>query len=228
MAVSAQLNQTLSVNESEATNFTQWNALNQALVLNAGSTPPASLVAGGQIPITGGAITIDLTSLAGYVSAGATLTFLGKAIRALIVANPSAMMVKVAPGVSNPYDWSGGTGTSIPLGAGQEQLTFCAAAAPAVGSGAKTLKLSDTSLSVTACTGTTGTTILTVGSTTALTTGKLLSISGATSGYAVLNGIWTITVINATTFSIPITAPGGALSGTVIADGVMDLQLLAG
>lgn len=50
------------------------------------------------------------------------------------------------------------------------------------------------------------------------TTGQQVTISGGTGAWAAINGTWTVMVISATTFSIPVNSTAlGALAGTIVA-----------
>lgn len=58
-----------------------------------------------------------------------------------------------------------------------------------------------------------------------LTSGERYTISGATVGWTGVNGVFVVTVLSTTTFSIPVNSTGfGALSGTLVVSGAKGMQ----
>lgn len=67
--------------------------------------------------------------------------------------------------------------------------------------------------------------VFTTGAAHGLTTGERYTISGATIGWTGVNGVFVVTVLSTTTFSIPVNSTGfGALSGTLVVSGAKGMQ----
>jgi hypothetical protein len=103
--------------------------------------PAATAVAAQQAALSGGALTLDLTSLS---YRGTTVNFNGKVVKYVVFRNPAgnANSITVAQGGANPYTLLGAT-FSLTLQPG-DVIGFAPTAAPAVSSTVKTLALTGT------------------------------------------------------------------------------------
>ena len=123
------------------------NGLNTTATLNASSTPPATKYSAGRLTLSGGAGTIDLTSLPDRngVAAKVDLTGLKVSAYKLRSLSTNASNMIVGEGASNGYEVHG-NGWTIRLTPGQEVVWkgVGAAGQPAVGSGAKTIDVTGT------------------------------------------------------------------------------------
>ncbi len=153
MSVTLQYDGNVTVRETLETNVTAV-ASNGAIVTHSGfnksaaltsatTATPVTKVAAFQATLSGGLLTIDLTSLTG--TNGVAVTFSGLKIQAYKFANPStnANSITVAAGASNGY-LLGGAAFSWILAPGQEIMGFTNDASPDVAGGAKTIDLSGT------------------------------------------------------------------------------------
>src|ERR1700722_14769630 len=111
-------------------------------VMNAASTPPPSLPASGNVTLSGGTVTLDLTSCLGPTvnSQACPVNFTGKKMNAIkIVANAAnTNPITIVGGASNGYLLFGTLG-SLTLGPGDTVLLLTNASLPTVASGAKTI-----------------------------------------------------------------------------------------
>lgn len=110
-------------------------------VLGAGTTPPLTLVSYQTYALTAGAATIDLTALDGVNDVDQDGT--GLKVQTLIVHNPSANAITIAPGALNAYALFG-SGNSIVVEPGVRMQFFFNDKTPDVASGAKEIDLSGT------------------------------------------------------------------------------------
>jgi hypothetical protein len=152
MSVSATITSKLTVVEQLATNIPFvdphtgaiiHNGMDETVLLNATTTPPAAQVAAFQQALTSGAATIDLTSMVG--TDGETVNGTGQKVQACKFRNPStnANAIRIKIGASNGYAL--GTTFDITLAPGASFGPFnLGGTAPVIGSSAKTLDLSGT------------------------------------------------------------------------------------
>jgi hypothetical protein len=123
------------------------NGLNETGTLNASSSVPATKVASGQLTMTAGAATLDLTALVNTASAGQTVTHTGLKPQIMILRNLStnANNMTVGKGASN--GWSpvaAGTTWSLPLAPAQSHMFLLKDLAIDVAAGAKDIDVAGT------------------------------------------------------------------------------------
>lgn len=148
MAITATLSAILTVLEeltvqSASGAVVTHTSFNQSLVLNAGSAAPATEVAGFRKTLSGGAGTIDLTSLTGTEG---TVDGTGLKVQALLivaVSTNNAAGVVLTPGASNGIDLRGSSWRETLL-PGQWALYYLADKAPDIASGDRTIDLAGT------------------------------------------------------------------------------------
>lgn len=124
------------------------DGMNEAITLNAGSSPVVTTLAASVYLLSGTTGSLDLTAIAS--TNGATVTGSGlkvhlcklRAIKLAGVANTGALTVKF--GASNPYNLLGASWVIV-LQPGQTLNVNLNGAAGAIGSGAKSIDLSGTS-----------------------------------------------------------------------------------
>jgi len=116
-------------------------------VLNSGSTPAITLIAVFQAVLSGGALTLDLTSLTG--TNGATVNGNGLKVQAIRIQAPAtnANPITVVGGASNGY-LCFGTAGKITMWSGSELLFFPNAGTPTIGGSTKTIDLAGTGVQV--------------------------------------------------------------------------------
>lgn len=120
----------------------------------------------------------------------------------------SSLSVTRAPQISL-YNSGAGTYTNFPLG-------MATSAAPTL--------VAVASVSISSATNA-NPVVFTTATNHYLTSGQRITISGATGSWVPVNGSFVVTVISATTFSIPVDSSGfGALTGTLIITGSMGMQ----
>lgn len=122
------------------------NQIDESGILNASSTPPASMQSQFSIALVSGAVSIDLTALPG-LNGSEAVNGTGLKVQLVKFKNPitNANKITVAKGASNGYGLdASGDSFSIPLSPGQSVMFVLDAAAPAIASGAKTFDLTGT------------------------------------------------------------------------------------
>ncbi len=119
------------------------SGFNTSKTLNAGSTPPASLTASFNKPLSSGTATIDLTALVGTNGGAVSLSGLRLQVLKVIAKSTNANPIVLTFGAANPYNLLG-SAFVVSLLPGQEFLFYGNNAAPVVGSGAKNIDLSGT------------------------------------------------------------------------------------
>lgn len=150
MSISVTCGQLLSVVETvsmglvDAANPTITHAITDTYtVLNASSTPPGTTVASGTVTLSGGTVTLDLTSILGPTVNGTAcpVNFTGKKINAIKIQSAAANTnpITIVGGASNGYLLFGASGSLI-LPAGGDQVSMLLnASLPAVDSTHKTI-----------------------------------------------------------------------------------------
>lgn len=136
--------ETLTVDVPAATAPTiTHNGFDEAITLNSGTTPPATLVAALVMTLISGAKTLDLTNLLG--TNGGTVSGNGLQVRAIKIQAPSgnANNIVVVPGASNGLNLFGAS-SSLTMYPGSSMEMQFATSGPVIGSGAKTLDFSGT------------------------------------------------------------------------------------
>jgi hypothetical protein len=122
------------------------NAYNlSSLKLDADSTPPVTAVAAGELALSGGAGTLDLTNL--LSPSGQAVSGNGLKIIAILLKNKAgnSNVMTVGKGASNGYGMNGGAAWSIPLPAvGGESYLYFGNQASTIGSSAKTIDVAGT------------------------------------------------------------------------------------
>lgn len=120
-----------------------YNAFNTSKTLNASSSPAATTHAAFTAALSGGALTVDLTSLTG--TNGATVSMSGLKVQVLRCKAPTsnANPITITPGASNGYDICGAD-FSVTLSPGQEVTIYGNDATPDVAGTDKTLDLAGT------------------------------------------------------------------------------------
>lgn len=111
--------------------------------LSGSTSTPVTKVVAAQVALSGGAATIDLTSLTG--ANGVAVDGTGLKVQLLKLRNPSTNGndITIAVGASNGYEFRGAAWSET-LSPGDETLFFSADNAPDIGAAAKTLDLSGT------------------------------------------------------------------------------------
>lgn len=117
------------------------NGFDAIKVLGAGTTPPLSMVSYQIYALSSGSATIDLTALDGVNDVNQDGT--GLKVQTLIVYNPSANVITIAPGASNGYALFG-SGNSIDVEPGARMQFFFNDKTPDVAAGVKEIDLSGT------------------------------------------------------------------------------------
>lgn len=150
MSVSVTSTQKLKVVETVTTSdpvvgdgsFTHQQANEADVTLNATSTPKAEDVYSGQVQLSSGTATVDLTSLTNSTG-GTAKDFTGKKVQVfkLHAASDNTAGVVVAPAVSNGYNLFGDSDGQVTLGANEYLSRFCNDQLAAVGASAKDLTL---------------------------------------------------------------------------------------
>lgn len=107
------------------------DALNQSLSLNASSTPPVTKVAFGEVSLSAGAATLDLTSLTGVN--GKTVSLSGLKVQIIVLVNKStnANSMSFTEGAVNGYALAGASWL-LALQPGQHFCMYGADATPDV------------------------------------------------------------------------------------------------
>lgn len=123
---------------------------NQSDSLNSGSTPPVTKVATFEKAMSGGAGTIDLTSLPG--TNGATISGSGLKVQRFLFVNPgtNANAITIVGGASNGYLLFGASG-SVVLNPGDFILRGAKDTLPDIGGSAKTIDISGTGTQALQC-----------------------------------------------------------------------------
>lgn len=114
---------------------------NSSATLNSGSTPPATKCAYFLQALSGGAATIDLTSLTG--TNGATVNTNGLKVQVFKAKNMGSNVMTFSEGASNGYELAG-NGWTVAVQPGQEFLFYGYDATPDVGGSAKTIDIAGT------------------------------------------------------------------------------------
>lgn len=138
-----------SANSVQHTAFSTSKSLSSTVVSGQGIVTDGALF---NTTMSGGAATIDLTSLTG--TNGRSITLLGLKVQAMKFINPStnANNISVTKGASNGFGLgSGGTTFTFVLPPGSEVTWYANEGTPDVASGAKTIDISGTSAQVLQC-----------------------------------------------------------------------------
>lgn len=109
--------------------------------LTASTTPAAAKVAEGNLALTAGAYTIDLTNLTG--TNGASVTFNGLTVRNILIRNKGAASMTFAKGASNGYPGFGSS-FSVTIPPGGVMSIYNHTLSSAVGGSAKTIDVTGT------------------------------------------------------------------------------------
>ena len=122
----------------------QWSGFNLNKKLGESTTPPAVKHAEFVKALSGGAATIDLTSLTGQK--GEAVTFSGLKVQAILLKNDAANgTITVSKGASNGYGLdAGGADFDIPVAPGAALVMYFDDELPDVSGSAKTLDLAGT------------------------------------------------------------------------------------
>lgn len=113
----------------------------EVATLTASTTPAATKVAEGNLALTAGAYTIDLTSLTG--TNGASVTFNGLTVRNILIRNKGAAAMTFAKGASNGYTGFG-SAFSITIPSGGVMSLYTHTLSGAVGGSSKTIDVTGT------------------------------------------------------------------------------------
>lgn len=152
MSVSAVVDMNVTVTETLETNVgglsstarsVTHNGYNSSRTINSGSAQPATKVASFEKDLSGGAATIDLTSITG--TNGATVNLNGLKVQAFKVKAKSANAnpITLTEGASNGYELLGASWTII-LQPSQEVLVWGHDSTPDVSGTTKTIDMSGT------------------------------------------------------------------------------------
>lgn len=92
---------------SATTRIVTWNAYDEAATYTGATTPAVSKIAEKLIALVAGALTIDLTALAGYSANGGTVDATGLKLQFMRVKNLGANAMTFATGGANGYNFGG-------------------------------------------------------------------------------------------------------------------------
>lgn len=128
---------------SQASRTVTHNAFDTVTTLTTGGSPDVTTVVSFNKAMSGGAATIDLTSLTG--TNGATISASGLKLRILkaIAKSTNANVVTISDGASNGYTWCGSS-WSLALKPGAQVLLYDSGQGDAVSGSVKTIDLAGT------------------------------------------------------------------------------------
>lgn len=121
------------------------NQLNTSESLSSSTTPPATKVSTGQIALSGGAITLDLTSLPDSNGVAGAIDGTGLKVQSYIFRNPEANAndITLTEGAANGYELHGNT-WKIALRPGEIISCQLQDGAPDIAAGAKDIDITGT------------------------------------------------------------------------------------
>ena len=117
-----------------------WSAFDESASYTAATAPPVTKVAAKLAALTAGALTVDLTALAGWGANGTTVDGTGLKVQFLRVKNLGANTMTFATGASNGYNFGG----PVPVHPGGMVLIAGNDALPDVAAGAKNIDVTGT------------------------------------------------------------------------------------